>query len=257
MKNIVQVLRKAKKPDNQKQMVMFPFGGGSGYSYSGLVNEIDEDVEIIVINPPGHFFNEGKALESIPAMAYLYLKELRRFLKDNTLFFGHSIGGIVAYELCKSLEKENKIHIKKIIISSVNPPHLTMDDVDLHSEMDTDTLVQKCTELGGMPRVFKEDPELLEYFIAGLRADLKALENYDPPEVGDVRKINIPASVLYSDRDYIVEAAKVREWERYLDCSEFIPFSGDHFYLFEETNQKAVAKILEKEIKLLRFPTTP
>jgi external thioesterase TEII len=249
MKDIVQILRKAKKPNNPKQMIMFPFGGGSGYSYSGLVSEIDEDVEIIVINPPGHFFNGGKALESIPAMAYLYLKELRRFLKDNTLFFGHSIGGIVAYELCKSLEKENKIHIKKIIISSVNPPHLTMDDVDLHSEMDTDTLVQKCAELGGMPQIFKEDPELLEYFIAGLRADLKALENYDPPKVTDVKKINIPASVLYSDRDYIVNPSKVKEWEHYLDCSEFIPFSGDHFYLFEETNQKAVAKLLEKEIK--------
>ena len=249
MKNIVQVLRKAKKPGNQKQMVMFPFGGGSGYSYSALVNEIDEDVEIIVINPPGHFFNGGKALESIPAMVYLYLTELRRFLKDNTLFFGHSIGGIVAYELCKALEKENRMQIKKIIISSVNPPHLTMEDVDLLSEMDSDTLVQKCAELGGMPQLFKEDPELLEFFIAGLRADLKALENYDPPKVRDVKKINIPASVLYSDRDYIVDAAKVREWERYLDCSAFIPFSGDHFYLFEETNQKAVAKILEREIR--------
>jgi len=53
MKAVVQVLRKANTP---KQMVMFPFGGGSGYSFAGLIGEIDKETEIIVINPPGPSF---------------------------------------------------------------------------------------------------------------------------------------------------------------------------------------------------------
>lgn len=247
MKNLVQILRKAKRADHHKQIVMFPFGGGSGYSYSALASLIDEDVEIIVINPPGHFFNSGKALESIDAMVYLYAKELRRLLKDNPILFGHSIGGIVAYELCKTFEKD--IPIKRLIISSVNPPYCTRDRVDLHSNMDTETLIRKCTDLGGMPHIFQQEPELLESFINGLRADLKALEQYNPPKLENVEKLPISASVLYSDRDYIVDAARIREWEYYLDCSEFIQFPGDHFYLFDNPNQNPVAQVLTKYLR--------
>lgn len=242
-KSAVQVVRKA---NSSKQIIMFPFGGGSGYSYMGLTGEIDADVEVVVINPPGHLFNPGKPLESIEAMVYLYLKELRPVLKDNCLFFSHSIGALVAYELCKDLEKE--MTIKKMIISSVNPPHSVMDTLDMHWQMDTETLINKSTELGGMPKIFADEPELLEMFIEGLRADLKALERYTAgkarPKKGP--KLNTGAIVLYGDRDYIVQPAKLQEWQLYMHCTEFIKFPGDHFYLFEDANIKAVGQILMK-----------
>jgi external thioesterase TEII len=246
MKNVVQVMRKTNTP---RQIVMFPFGGGSGYSYMELIKDIETDVEIIVINPPGHLLDETKPLESIDAMVYLYSKELRPVLKNNPLFFGHSIGGLVAYEVCKALGKE--MSIKKMIISSVNPPYRVKDSVDLHSEMDRETLIKKSTELGGMPQLFKSEPELLEMFIKGLRADLKALESYIPEKPGEVKKLNVNASVLYSDGDYILDTSNIREWGLYLECSEFIPFAGDHFYLFQESNRKAVARIISKHVRQL------
>jgi surfactin synthase thioesterase subunit len=244
MKNVVQVMRKANTP---KQIVMFPFGGGSGYSYMELIKDIETNVEIIVINPPGRLLDGAKPLESIDAMVYLYSKQLRPLLKDNPLFFGHSIGGIVAYEVCKALVKE--ISIKKMIISSVNPPYRVKDSVDLYSEMDRVTLIKKSTELGGMPQLFKSEPELLEMFINGLRADLKALESYTPEKPENVKKLNINTSVLYSEGDYILDTSNIREWELYLECSEFIPFEGDHFYIFEESNRKAVARIISRYVK--------
>jgi surfactin synthase thioesterase subunit len=243
MKTFVQVMRKA---PGRKQIVMFPFGGGSGYSYVSLINEIPRDTGIIVINPPGHMMNGGKPLETISSMVYIYSKELLPLLKETTLFFGHSIGGVVAYEVCKELQ--DTIPIKHMVISSVNPPHRTMDNVDLHSGMETGLLVDKCTQLGGVPRIFMEEPLLLDGFITGLRADLKALEHYTRPGIpGEPGKLGATATVLYSDRDYIVNPDKVKEWERYLSCDQFIPFTGDHFYLFEESNRKTVARILNRQ----------
>ena len=242
-------MRKSNRP---KQVVMFPFGGGSGYSYMELINGIDSDAEILVINPPGHLLDGAKPLERIDAMVYLYAIELRPLLKPGPLFFGHSIGGLVAYELAKTLGKE--IELKQMIISSVNPPHQAKEQVDMHSEMDRETLIQKSTAMGGMPQLFKSEPELLEAFIRGLRADLKALENYVPEAPGKAGKLNIKTTVLYSDGDYIVDAAKIREWELYLECTEFIPFPGDHFYLFEESNRKAVARIIAQHVNRLASP---
>ncbi len=242
MNNAVQVIRKANRPNSAKQVVMFPFGGGSGFSYMGLIDEIDRDIEVVVINPPGHFFDGAKPLDNIPAMVYLYSDNLRPLLKEKPLFFGHSLGGLVAYEVCKELgEKHN---IKKMIVSSVNPPHCTLDEVDMDSEMDSETLVKKSTKMGGMPQIFKEEPAMLEGFITGLRGDLKALENYTPPNPAAVEKIDVTATVLYSDRDYIVQLSTLKEWEHYLHCSEFISFPGDHFYLFQDPNRKTVARII-------------
>jgi surfactin synthase thioesterase subunit len=249
MKNVVQVMRKA---NTGKQLVMFPFGGGSGYSYMELIKDIETDVEIIVINPPGHLLDGAKPLESIDAMVYLYSKQLQPMLKNNPLFFGHSIGAYVAYDVCKVLAKE--IPIKKMIISSANPPNRAKDSVDLHSEMDRETLIKKSTELGGMPQLFKSEPELLELFITGLRADLKALESYTPEKPETVKKLNVNASVLFSEGDYILDSSNINEWEFYLECSEFIPFKGDHFYLFQESNRKAVAHIISKHVK--QMPTS-
>jgi surfactin synthase thioesterase subunit len=249
MKNIVRVMRKA---NTSKQVVMFPFGGGSGYSYMELITAIDSNAEILVINPPGHLLDGARPLERIDAMVHLYAKELRPLLKKNPLFFGHSIGGLVVYELAKILGKE--IGLKQMIISSVNPPHQVRETVDMHSEMDRDELIQRSTAMGGMPQLFQSEPELLEDFIRGLRADLKALENYLPEDPAKTGKLNIKTTVLYSDGDYIVDTAKIREWEHYLECTEFIPFPGDHFYLFEETNRKAVARIISKHVNRLASP---
>ena len=246
-KNVVQIIRRAENQAAAKQLIMFPFGGGSGYSYMELINEIDRDVEVIVINPPGHFFDEGKPLESIPAMVYLYSTNLRPLLKGEPLFFGHSIGGIVAYEVVKELRKSSQI--SRMVISSVNPPHCILDDVDMHSSMDTETLVEKSAKMGGMPQVFKEEPEILESFINGLRGDLKALESFVPPKPGDVEKIDVEVVILYSDHDYIVHSSKLKEWEYYLQCKEYISFRGDHFYLFEPSNRKEVGRIISESIK--------
>lgn len=244
MKNVVQVLRKT---NSRKQVVMFPFGGGSGYSYIGLISEIAADIEVLAVNPPGHLFNEGKALESIDAMVHLYARDLRPFLKENSVLFGHSIGGLVTYELCKILEKETRI--KQIIVSSVNPPHCTKEYVDLRSDMETAVLVEKCTVLGGIPEIFKQEPELMEFFINGLRADLKALELYHHPRpAGNIDKIKTHAAVLFAHGDYIVDAGKIKEWELYMNCLEFIGFAGHHFYLFEETEKKAVGQCITRYV---------
>ena len=244
MNTAVQIIKKANVP---LQMVMFPFGGGSGYSYMELIKEVEAHAEILVINPPGRLLDRVKPLESIEDMVNLYVKELRPLLKPNCLFFGHSIGGIVSYETLKALQKE--FEIKKMVISNINPPHRAKDNVDLHSDMDKEALIQKSIDLGGMPQLFKNEPELLEMFIGGLRADLKALEAYQPEPIENIKKMKVKTVILYSSGDYIVDSVHLREWEHYLDCTEFVEFPGDHFYLFENSNRKRLAQILSKHLR--------
>jgi surfactin synthase thioesterase subunit len=241
MSECVQVYRKTSSP---RQVVLFPFGGGSGYSYISLIGKIERSTEIVMINPPGHLFNPGKPLESIDEMVSIYLKELRPVLKARPVLFGHSIGGLVAYELCRQLELERDV--KKLIISGVNPPHVIKEGVDLYSWMEKHELIQKCSEIGGMPQVFKTETEMLEMFIAGLRGDLKALETYNSQDTRENGKLKTSGAILYSTGDYIVDPMKVKDWRTFMDCTEITSFEGDHFYLFEELNMEKVIRVFSK-----------
>ncbi len=226
MKRFVQTVRKA---NTGKQVVMFPFGGGSGYSYMSLIAELPRDVEVLVINPPGHMMSGGEALESIAAMVHFYTKELRPLLKEHSLFFGHSLGGLVAYEAAKELKDTHRV--KGMVISSLNPPHCSIETLDMSSDMDTELLIQKSERMGGVPQIFEEEPELLRDFISGLQGDLKALENYRAGKSAEPKKLDIRAIVLFSRQDYIVDVEKLKEWELYLHCREFISFFPPHFLL--------------------------
>lgn len=227
---------------------MFPFGGGSGYSFNGLAQAVAKDVEVVVINPPGHFMDTSQPLDRIEDMVSLYINQLRPVLKDGCVLFGHSIGSIVAYEMCKILER--RVNIKKIIISSVNPPHCISATLDMASDMSREELLSKSETMGGMPRIFQEEPSMLERFVSGLRADLKALEKYIAARTSDniPPKLNTSAVILYGTDDYIVDLDQVRLWQDYLDCSEFIGFPGSHFHLLEEPGLSAVAEALNREL---------
>lgn len=241
MNEIIQILRKT---NSNLQIVMLPFGGGSGFSYAGLLSEIHKDIEIVVINPPGHLLDPGNPLESIDEMVKLYSAKLTPILKKNCLVFGHSLGGIVTYELCKVLTRT--VPIKKIIISSINPPHSFIRTVNLNPGMDNATLVNKCVELGGIPQAFQEEPELIEMFIRGLRGDLVALESYHNHFNGIREKLSIPGVILYGDKDFIVDETGLHQWIDYLDSIEMIRFPGRHFYLFEPVNIKPFGSLLSK-----------
>ncbi len=243
-KRFVQTIRQT---GSGKQVVMFPFGGGSGYSYMELINLLDKDIEVLTINPPGHLMNGGIPVETITEMVALYVPELRLLLKPEVLFFGHSIGGLVAYESIKALQSDRSV--KRLVLSSVNPPHSVLHKVDLRSDMDKQVLVDRCERLGGLPQVFRDEPDLLDLFLIGLRADLKALEHYTAPQ--DPSPLpDCSATYLYSSDDSILDTGTIREWEQYITCKEYIPFTGEHFYLFLPDNRQKVAEILNQRAAL-------
>jgi surfactin synthase thioesterase subunit len=191
--------------------------------------------------------NTGKPLESLAAMVYFYVRELRPLLKPNALFFGHSIGGLVAYEVAKELR--HTIPVQKMIISSVNPPHRTIDRVDLRAHMETEELIDKCSQLGGVPDIFRQEPAMMEGFITGLVGDLKALEHYCLSLPEKPVKLDTLATILYSTGDYIVDKDELKLWEQYVQLGEFFAFAGNHFYLFQDSQRKKVIEIIENHFK--------
>lgn len=243
MSDIVHVLKRGQDGDG-RQVVMFPFGGGNGFSYMGLARYIEDGVEVLSVHPPGHLFDGSAPLESIGEMVDLYVGALKPLLRDGVLVFGHSIGSFVGYEFCRRMERE--VGIRMLIASCVNAPHRVLEDLNMDSGMADRQIVEKSASVGGMPEIFMDDPDLLDMFVRNLRADLKALEGYSRVKKPDGKKIATPGAVLYGKDDYTLCAEKVEEWRLFMDCVEIVPFEGNHFYLFDDANIRGVGEVINR-----------
>ena len=94
---------------NSKKIFFFPFAGGSASYYFKFADFFNlENIETIAIQLPGRenrYFEEK--LYSIDDMALSIFEELSDHLTEEYYFFGHSMGGILIYEVLKLLKSKN------------------------------------------------------------------------------------------------------------------------------------------------------
>jgi len=104
-------------------------------------------------------------------------------LLDNapTAFFGHSLGGLIAFELIRSLEQDKYFGVSNLILSAVKDPiYVTLLNSDAsnikhHLQNDND-LLDYIQSIGGLPTGVH--PDFLRMALPALRDDYKVFETY-------------------------------------------------------------------------------
>src|SRR5262245_50602132 len=88
------------RPSARLRLFCFPFAGGSASSYRGWSACLPRDVEVCPIQPPGREarFSEP-AFRRIPELVRALADALSPLLDRPFVFYGHSVGAIVAFEL--------------------------------------------------------------------------------------------------------------------------------------------------------------
>lgn len=143
-------------------------------------------------------------------------------------FFGHSMGGLVAYELTRYLEQRTGKGPACLFVSGHAPPQLPRRQADIHHLPDAD-LRQRLTALGGTPKDVLTHPELVTHFLKLMRADLQLCETYlhrpGPP-------VGCPIVVYGGKQDPLVRHDSLEQWsELTQDTCTVTLFQGDHFFL--------------------------
>ena len=102
---------------------------------------------------------------------------LSNFSEGNSIFFGHSLGAILAYEMATRLQKDSGSGPQHVIVSGHNAPDQPFGYVPI-SDLPTAAFFRELNSLGGMdPNVFGNE-ELMDLMEPALRSDIKANEDY-------------------------------------------------------------------------------
>ena len=210
------------------KIIAFPFAGGNKTSFNSLFDTIDLD--FITINYPGRGARVREPLlTDIDTLIDDCVDQVLKMIssEENYIIYGHSMGALVGFLVCKQLKAMGKKQPLKLVVSGHKAPKYPRATKISHLE--DAPFWEYVTRYGGMPEQIQQYPDLIKFFIPILKADFKTIEEYIHQEE---RALNIPIDVYYgSDESITYETAK--EWE--LETTNTVTvheLKGDHFFIF-------------------------
>ena len=234
--SLIVTLRRTR--DARVRLLCFPHAGGGASAFRMWSQDLPSPVAVCALQAPGreHRLTE-QPLSSLPAL----VGTLSLMLRDDddlpTVFFGHSFGGLVAFELLRELRRQGGRQPARLFIASCRAPHLRRRRPPLHQLPDVD-LVRAIRGLAGTSDEILEHAELMTLLLPGIRADLRMSETYsyspEPP-------LSCPISAFGGCDDAEVTADELGAWAAQTDGRFTLRlFDGNHFFL-----RRARTRVLE------------
>jgi surfactin synthase thioesterase subunit len=162
----------------QCRIICFPFAGGSADYYRFLSHGLSGVADVYAVQLPGRRDRKReKPVHSVREIIDQLAPILSNFSEGNSIFFGHSLGAILAYEMATRLQKDSGSGPQHVIVSGHNAPDQPSGYVPI-SDLPTAAFFRELNSLGGMdPNVFGNE-ELMDLMEPALRSDIKANEDY-------------------------------------------------------------------------------
>jgi len=212
------------------RLFCFSHAGGSAMVFRPWQKAMAPAIEVFPLQLPGR---GGRAIEPLatrmPELADMTAAAVAVYIDRPFAFFGHSMGGLLAFEVAHRLRARLGVEPAHFFVSGRRAPHMPRTP-DIHT-LPYDALVERLKEMKGTPAEVLEHPELLELVVPIFRADVEVLETYEFPSRPPLK---CPITAMGGLTDVDVKADHLEAWKQY-STGEFKlrMFEGDHFYLLQ------------------------
>jgi len=234
------------KDQCSSRLICFPFSGGGANLFRPWASKI-EDCEIVALSLPGRenrFYDEN--ISNLNTLLDEITPLVDQLMDKPCVFFGHSLGALIAFELAQRLRIENRNMPMRLVVSAFRSPERLSENTIMHSLADADFLVE-LKKYGGTAPELVNDKASMECLMPMLRADFKLHETY---RYRLQPKLSCPITAFCGDRDNIVDINEMKGWKAH--TSSFFSIenvSGNHFFVTSET--KKMLELLNREMDRL------
>lgn len=237
----LRILPASTPPPDLRLICLPPAGAGIG-TYHGWPAFTPAWFELDLVKLPGR---DARLEEPLPAdlhrLAKQIGKQVRALVEEDDVpyvLFGHSLGGIVAYEVAALLERTAARPPDLLIVAGIGAPDDVVEQVRAGREQDPVDIVR---ELGGAVEEILERPELLELFAPAIVSDMGMLYAYEPSH----HVLGCPLATVHSRDDPRTNLLDVTAWARWSrgPFEERVLSGGHHFP--SEQPEVVVAAVVE------------
>ncbi|WP_042144954.1 MULTISPECIES: thioesterase II family protein [unclassified Pseudoalteromonas] len=229
------------------RLFCFPFAGGNASSFISWAKGLNEDVELVAIQPPGRSNRiADKAYTDTAELVMDLANEIEPLLDMPYVVFGHSLGSQVAFELIHELKARALKLPRHFIASARQAPCVKRKEVLIHLLPDTE-FIQEIRLLEGTPESVINNDELMEMLLPVLKADFEMARTYTYQEKPN---LDCNLTVFGGLTDRIARSHDLNQWQKHFNQKMTRKmFIGGHFFLEEEyLILKNINQILNLEI---------
>jgi medium-chain acyl-[acyl-carrier-protein] hydrolase len=190
------------------RLVCLPYAGGGATVYRAWSAALPGDVEVRPVQLPARQDRRHEApLTCVDAIVTGLASAMETLPAAPTVIFGHSFGGLVAYELARRLSAAGSPPIA-LVVGARHAPHLPQVAPPIHG-LPTEAFVETLHRRYGTAWTLLRDAELMALALPSLRADFAAYESYEH-HAGP--RLAVPITVLHGLQDATLTRAQAEAW---------------------------------------------
>lgn len=217
------------RPAASTRLICFPFAGGDINAYLPWLKLLDPHIELVIVQLPGRGKRaKERAFTRMDLLVDELFGNMLTKLDKPFAFFGHSMGGKIAYELAQRLQREKLPLPELFVASGGGSPCLSRRGAPLHRLVDA-RFKEKIRELSGVPQQVLENEELMAFILPILKADFKLVETY----VGKYT-VALPSRlvILGGEADTFVARDDLLAWrDLFVETESVRLYEGGHFFI--------------------------
>lgn len=223
---------------------MNTFSGGNGNIFRPWLKVMEEAaIALWVVELPNRTNSANISKLNFPQVVESAVKIIEANLPANQkiIFFGHSLGGLLAFEVIRRLKK---LKVDNVVLSAVrNPAWLTsfnsvpsnlkggLSDKDLTSYFHAMSKSMSAV-----------DPEIIKFMLPIMRADYQLFESYVYDDSLGIPSCNMTVFGALNDPQVTNPHENLRDWARFTSgrCEGEVFAQGDHMYFTESPSREMV-----------------
>jgi len=223
-----------------------PFSGGNACSYPALKKQLPANIRFISLELPGHGTRIAEPLlYSIEEMTDDLLQQIDLNQDDEYALFGHSLGALLVFIMCRKITTAGKPLPSIILVSGQTAPSRIKPE-QRHLLPDQQ-FVEVLREMEGTPGELLSEKGFLDFYLPIIKADFQAIANY---RYQHENPIHVPIVVLLGRQEKILFEDAARWQDETTYETEFYWFEGGHFFINDHA--KEICRLIEEKCLFIK-----
>ncbi|MEV6162552.1 alpha/beta fold hydrolase [Streptomyces sp. NPDC052052] len=187
-----------------------PQSGAAAGAFSRWRAHLPQEMELAPVELPGRGTRAREPMPSrFDAVADALYEGLRPEFDLPYVLFGHSFGGMLAYEVARRVQRDGVRAPLAVFVSGTRAPHIPQRQFVADAE--ESVLLDWLSRSGGLPAELFQFPDFLQDILRVVRTDLRIAESYLVPEPVP---LTVPLHGLAGADDVVTPPEAVPAWER-------------------------------------------
>jgi surfactin synthase thioesterase subunit len=215
-------------------LVCLPYAGAGASFFYPWDEKAVKEIEIVPIQLPGREWriDEPPYRDVNTAVDDLFPEIAGELGAGPLMFFGHSLGAVLAYELAHRFCAAPGFDVARLIVSGSPGPWTRR--ARRATGLADDDFLDRVREFAQYDAETMQDPEVRKVVLPTLRADVEMHEEYVS---GKSDPLPAPITSLRGHDDQLVSADQAAEWAKATNREfELIELPGSHMYVMHSAD---------------------